>query len=64
MMLSDQAVDDRAMRPQRRKRRFLILTDQPAVTDHIGGQDSSHPALKAIRGHARPRGEIPVDPTA
>jgi hypothetical protein len=44
-MLRDQSIDERAMSLESRKRRFLVLSDQPAVADNIGGKDRCHPAL-------------------
>src|SRR5262249_36026797 len=41
-----------AVPPQGRKRAFLILANQAAVADCIGGKDGGHPALNAIQDHS------------
>ena len=55
LMLRNQPVNDLAMRPQGRKRPFLVPACQTAVTNCIGGEDGGHSALNAIQGATLPR---------
>jgi hypothetical protein len=46
---------------ERRERPSLVGSHQPAVADHISGQDGGQPALYALFAHGKPlAGEIAV----
>ena len=49
-MFLDQPVNGLTMRPERRKRPFLVPACQTAETSRVGGEDGGQSAVNAIQG--------------
>jgi hypothetical protein len=56
VVVRDDAVDDRAMRGEDAQRAGLVLVDEAAVADRVGGEDAGQAALETGRVHDRVRG--------
>ena len=53
LMLLDELGHHAAIEVQRLERAFLVRAHEPAVTGHIGGEDSGKAALNALFRHLR-----------
>ena len=51
VVAGDQPVDDPAVGPERAECRFLVHVHEPAVADHVGGEDSRKPSLNLFFRH-------------